>query len=112
FVLIIPVRDSATIRVIPDYYTHTLGFPIYIRYDDSLFHTAPITWSSWTSYYGASLSRLYSQSADFIQNYRERLALIRRTISPDRFIELCPTGVPLNAVILYDSPSCLQLHFN
>jgi hypothetical protein len=248
YALTIPVRDSATIRVIPDYYTHTLGLPIYIRYDDSHFHSAPITWSSWTSYYGAvterdvtsnadwlaenlklygfeyvqldagydtqpeghswvdnwsadkfphgpewlasyirgkglkaglwvvpnayapalkehpdwylydkqgkvlldyqtpaldstnpkvfdhlkwlftrldelgfdyykfdgeqplpayappvDKSRLYSPSADFIQNYRERLALIRRTIGPDRFIELCPTGVPLQAIGYADS---------
>ena len=248
YALTIPVRDSATIRVMPDYYTHTLGLPIYIRYDDSHFHTAPITWSSWTSYYGAvternvtsnadwlaenlkpygfeyvqldagydtqpeghswvdnwsaekfphgpawlasyihgkglkaglwvvpnayapalkehpdwylydkqgkvlldyqtpaldstnpqvfdhlkhlftrldelgfdyykfdgelplpayappvDKSRLFSPSADFIQNYRERLALIRRTIGPDRFIELCPTGVPLQAIGYADS---------
>ncbi len=37
------------------------------------------------------------------QNYRERLALIRRTIGPDRFIELCPTGTELNAIGYADS---------
>lgn len=49
--LIIPVRDSATIKVISDYFTHTLGVPFYQPYDDSYSPTAPIVWSSWTSYY-------------------------------------------------------------
>jgi hypothetical protein len=43
-------------------------------------------------------SRLNAPNEDFIQNYRERLAMIRRTIGPDRFIEVCPTGVPLNGI--------------
>lgn len=248
FALSLPVRGWARIKLIPDYYTHILGLPFYIRFDDSHFRTAPITWSSWTSYYGAvseqdvvrnadwlaenlkpygfeyvqldagydvrpgghswvknwdadkfphgpewlvstihgkglkaglwvvpntstlqlkehpdwylydkqgkvlldyqtpaldstnpavlkflaweftklddlgfdyykfdgelplpayappvDKSRLYSPSADFIENYRDRLALIRRTIGPDRFIELCPTGVPLDAVGYADS---------
>jgi hypothetical protein len=248
FALMIPVRDDATIRLMPDYYTHTLGIPFYIRYDDSHFHSAPMVWSSWTSYYqdvteldvvsntnwlavnlkpygfeyvqlddgydrrpeghswvdnwsaekfphgpewltsyirgkglkagiwvvpnayGPALkehpdwylydkrgrvlldyqtpaldstnpevfdhlkrlftklddlgfdyykfdgelalpayapnidkSRMHSPSADFIANYRDRLALIRSTIGPERFIELCPTGTKLNAVGYTDS---------
>ena len=248
FALTIPVRGWATIRLVPDYYTHILGLPFYIRFDDSHFRSAPITWSSWTSYYGAvteqdvvrnaawlaknlkpygfeyvqlddgydrrpeghswatnwdvakfphgpewlasyihskglkaglwvvpntsvlplkehpewylydkqgkvqldyqtpaldstnpgvlkflaweftklddlgfdyykfdgefslpeyaprvDKSRIYSPSANFIENYRERLALIRRTIGPDRFIELCPSGTPLNAIGYADS---------
>jgi len=43
-------------------------------------------------------SRLYAPQADFIQNYRERLKIIRDTIGPDRFIEVCPTGVPLDGI--------------
>ena len=248
FALTIPVRDNATIRLMPDYYTHTLGIPFYIRYDDSHFHSAPMVWSSWTSYYqdvteqdvvrnadwlaknlkpygfeyvqlddgydrrpgghswvdnwdqvkfshgpewltsyirgeglkagiwvvpnayGPALkehpdwylydkqgkvlldyqtpaldstnpevfdhlkrlftklddlgfdyykfdgelalpayapeidkSRMHSPSADFIANYRDRLALIRSTIGPERFVELCPTGTKLNAVGYTDS---------
>jgi hypothetical protein len=248
YALTIPVRDNATIRLIPDYYTHTLGIPFYIRYDDSHFHSAPMVWSSWTSYYEAvteqnvvrnadwlaenlkpygfeyvqlddgydrlpeghswvgnwnaekfphgarwltsyihgkglkaglwvvpnayaaalkehpdwylydkqgkvlldyqtpaldstnpevfkhltrlftklddlgfdyykfdgelalpayapeiDKSRMHSPSADFIENYRDRLALIRHTIGPERFIELCPTGTKLNAVGYTDS---------
>ena len=48
-------------------------------------------------------SRMHSPSADFIANYRDRLALIRRTIGPERFVELCPTGTKLNAVGFTDS---------
>jgi hypothetical protein len=48
-------------------------------------------------------SRMHSPSADFIENYRDRLALIRHTIGPERFIELCPTGTKLNAVGYTDS---------
>jgi hypothetical protein len=248
YALTIPVRDSVTIQIIPDYYTHTLGLSFYIRYDDTHFHSAPMVWSSWTSYYqavteqdvvrnadwlaenlkpygfeyvqlddgydrrpeghswvdnwsaekfphgpewltsyirgkglkaglwvvpntyapalkehpdwylydkqgkvvldfdtpsldttnpqvfdllkglftkldglgfdyykfdgelalpaytpGVDKSRLYSPSANFVENYRDRLALIRRTIGPDRFIELCSTGTPLDAVGYADS---------
>ena len=46
---------------------------------------------------------MHAPSADFIENYRERLALIRRTIGPDRFIELCQSGTPLNAIGYADS---------
>jgi hypothetical protein len=248
YALMIPVRDSAAIHVMPDYFTHTLGLPFYTRYDDTRFQSAPMVWSSWTSYYEAvtekdvvrnadwiaanlkpygfeyvelddgydrlpeghswiknwdaakfphgpewltsyihskglkaglwvvpnsyapamkehpdwylygkqgkvlmdyltpaldstnpevfnhltrlftklddfgfdyykfdgelalpayapeiDKSRMHSPSADFIANYRDRLALIRRTIGPDRFIELCPTGTELNAVGYADS---------
>ncbi len=248
YALKIPVRDNATIQVIPDYFTHTLGLPFYTRYDDSHFRSAPMVWSSWTSYYDAvtekdvvrnadwiaenlkpygfeyvelddgydrrpgghswaenwdtvkfphgpewltsyihgkglkagvwlvpnsyapalkehpdwylydkqgkvvwdyitpaldstnpevfkhlarlftkmdglgfdyykfdgefplaayapniDKSRLHAPTADFIANYRERLALIRRTIGPARFIELCPTGTEMNAIGYADS---------
>jgi hypothetical protein len=248
YALTIPVHDSATIQVTPDYYTHGLGLPFYTRYDDVHFPAAPMVWSSWTSYYeavteqdvvrnadwlaknlkpygfevvqlddgydrlpeghswienwdaekfphgpawltsyihskglkaglwvvpnayapalkehpdwylydkqgkvlrdyltpaldstnpevfnhltrlftklddlgfdyykfdgelalpayapGIDKSRLHSPSADFIANYRDRLTLIRRTIGPERFIELCPTGTKLNAVGYADS---------
>ena len=195
FTLKIPVRDNATIRLTPDYYTHTLGIPFYVRYDDSHFHSWVTNWDAvkfphgpeWlTSYirdkglkagiwvvpnaYGPALkehpdwylydkqgkvlldyqtpaldstnpavfdhlkrlftrldelgfdyykfdgelalpayapeidkSRMHSPAADFIANYRDRLALIRHTIGPDRFIELCPTGTKLNAVGYADS---------
>jgi hypothetical protein len=43
-------------------------------------------------------SRLHNPGADFIANYRDRLSLIRSTIGPKRFLEVCPAGTPLNAV--------------
>lgn len=42
--------------------------------------------------------RMYSPSADFIDNYRKRFAVIRQTLGPERFIEECPAGTPLNAI--------------
>jgi hypothetical protein len=243
FSLTLPVADNASITLIPNYYTKTLGLPFYVRFDDSRFHSAPMVWSSWTSYYEAvtekdvvqnadwlasnlkqygfqyvqlddgydrrpeghswienwnadrfphgpewltshihadglkagiwlvpnayapalkdhpdwylydkqgkvlldyatpaldstnpqvlkferqlfakldsdgfdyfkfdgesalpayappiDKTRLHTPQADFIQNYRERLKLIRNTIGPDRFIEVCPTGVPLDGI--------------
>jgi len=43
-------------------------------------------------------SRMYSPSADLIDNYRKRFAVIRQTVGPERFIEECPAGTPLNAI--------------
>ena len=45
------LEGNAVVRLTPDYYTRTLGLPFYKRFDDSVFKTAPIVWSSWTSYY-------------------------------------------------------------
>ena len=47
----IPVPGNIIIRLIPDYYTKTLGLPSYTRFDDKIFPSAPIIWGSWTAYY-------------------------------------------------------------
>ena len=47
----IPVPGNMIIRLIPDYYTKTLGLPSYTRFDDTIFPSAPIIWGSWTAYY-------------------------------------------------------------
>jgi hypothetical protein len=47
----VPVPGNTIIRLIPDYYTKTLGLPFYSRFDDSAFPSAPITWSTWTAFY-------------------------------------------------------------
>jgi hypothetical protein len=47
----IPVPGNTLIRLAPDYFTKTLGVPYYLPFDDSIFPTAPMVWSSWTSYY-------------------------------------------------------------
>jgi Melibiase len=49
------------------------------------------------------LSRLHYPHADLVKNYRERVKLIRETIGPERFIESCPAGTPLNSIGLVDS---------
>ena len=48
----IPVPGSALIRLLPDYFTKTLGLPFYVPFDDSHFPRAPIVWCSWDSCYG------------------------------------------------------------
>jgi hypothetical protein len=47
----IPVPGNTLIRLIPHYFTKTLGVPYYLPFDDFTFRTAPMVWSSWTSYY-------------------------------------------------------------
>ena len=47
----IPVPGNTIIRLIPDYYTKTLGLPFYSHFDDSAFPSAPVTWSTWTAFY-------------------------------------------------------------
>jgi hypothetical protein len=47
----LPLEGSVAIRLYPEYYTKMLGLPFYAPLDDSEFKTAPMVWSSWTSYY-------------------------------------------------------------
>jgi hypothetical protein len=47
----IPVPGKTIIRLIPDYYTKTLGLPVYSNFDDKFFPSAPLIWGSWTAYY-------------------------------------------------------------
>ena len=47
----LPVPGNTLIRLLPHYFTETLGVPYYLPFDDSTFRTAPMVWSSWTSYY-------------------------------------------------------------
>ena len=49
------------------------------------------------------VSRLHDPNADFLKSYRDRVKLIRDTIGPDRFIESCPAGTPLNSIGYVDS---------
>jgi hypothetical protein len=51
FRLSMPVPGNAIIRIKADYYTKTLRLPFYVPFDDSYFKSAPMVWSSWTSYY-------------------------------------------------------------
>jgi hypothetical protein len=47
----IPVLGNTLIRLVPDYFTKTLGLPFYIPFDDSRFPRAPSVWCSWDSCY-------------------------------------------------------------
>lgn len=62
----IPVDLNAMVRVIPDYFTKTLGVPYYVRFDDSYFRSAPMVWSSWTSYYDAVREEDIVRNADWL----------------------------------------------
>jgi hypothetical protein len=47
----LPVPGNTLIRIIPDYFTKTLGAPYYAPFDDSYFRRSPMVWDSWDSYY-------------------------------------------------------------
>ena len=61
-----PVEGNATIRLMPDYFTKSLGVPYYKPFDDSYFRTAPMVWSSWTSYYSAVREEDVVRNADWL----------------------------------------------
>ena len=52
---------------------------------------------------GIDLTKLYDPRVDLLENYRARLKVIRETIGPNRFIEGCPAGTPLNGIGYFDS---------
>ncbi|HZU28113.1 MAG TPA: alpha-galactosidase [Bryobacteraceae bacterium] len=62
----IPVTGNARIRVIPKYYTKVLGVPFYSPFDDTYFKTAPMVWSSWTSYYSDVREQDMVRNTDWI----------------------------------------------
>ncbi|MGD0579772.1 MAG: alpha-galactosidase, partial [Bryobacteraceae bacterium] len=64
--LTLPVSGNAAVRLTPDYYTRTLGVPYYSPFDDSYFDTAPMVWSSWTSYYEAVSEADVVRNADWL----------------------------------------------
>jgi len=47
----VPVPGNSIVKLIPDYYSKTLKLPFYSRFNDSIFNSAPMIWSSWTAYY-------------------------------------------------------------
>jgi len=62
----LPVHGSRIIRLIPGYYTKTLGVPFYSNFDDTNFRAAPMVWSSWTSYYEDVTEADMTLNADWI----------------------------------------------
>jgi hypothetical protein len=65
----IPVPGSTYLRLIPDYFTKALGAPFYVPYDDASYPTAPMVWSSWTSYYEDVREDDITRNADWIADH-------------------------------------------
>lgn len=65
----IPVPGNTAIRLIPDYYTNTLGVPYYALFDDSAFPRAPAVWSSWTGYYAEVTEKDVVSNADWLADH-------------------------------------------
>ena len=65
----LPVHGTRIIRLIPDYYTKTLGVPFYSSFDDTHFRAAPMVWSSWTSYYEDVTETDMTLNADWIASH-------------------------------------------
>jgi hypothetical protein len=62
----LPITGNALVRVIPDYFTNTLGLPFYAPLDTTHFKTAPMVWSSWTSYYQDVTENDMVRNADWL----------------------------------------------
>jgi hypothetical protein len=62
----IPVPGNTLIRLVPDYFTTTLGLPLYVPFDDSHFPSAPMVWCSWDSYYEDVREEDIVRNADWI----------------------------------------------
>lgn len=65
----IPVPGNTAIKITSDYFTKTLGLPFYVPFDDTHFPTAPMVWSSWTSYYGDVKESDITLNADWIAKH-------------------------------------------
>lgn len=64
--LTIPLPGSTLVRLVPDYYTKTLGVPFYGRFDDTRFGRPPTVWCSWTSYYADVTEEDIVRNADWL----------------------------------------------
>ncbi|HVN06487.1 MAG TPA: alpha-galactosidase [Bryobacteraceae bacterium] len=62
----LPVEGNTVVRVISDYFTQSLRLPYYARFDDSHVPSAPMVWSSWTSYYEAVREEDMVRNADWL----------------------------------------------
>ena len=67
--LTMPVPGNALIRLVPNYYTKTLGVPFYVPFNDTYFGTAPMVWSSWTSYYQRVTENDIVRNADWLADH-------------------------------------------
>jgi hypothetical protein len=64
-----PLPGPGMIRLLPEYYTKTLGVPYYVPFSDSPFDRAPISWCSWTSYYGEVNQDAIVKNADWLSEH-------------------------------------------
>ncbi len=67
--LSLPCSGSVQIRLIPEYYTKTLGVPFYIPFDEGLFPRPPMVWCSWTSCYSDVTEREVVRNADWLAEH-------------------------------------------
>jgi hypothetical protein len=65
----LPVPGNTLVRLIPDYFTKTLGVPYFVPFDDSYFSRPPMVWSSWTSYYDGVKEEDIVRNADWIATH-------------------------------------------
>jgi hypothetical protein len=64
--IIISLPVNTVVRIIPDYYTKTLGLPYYVPFDDSHFRQAPVIWNSWDNYYNEVTEKDIVENANWI----------------------------------------------
>jgi hypothetical protein len=67
--LTLAFSGSVQVRVLPDYYTKTLGLPFYVPFDDRWFPRPPMVWCSWTSYYGDVTEQAIVRNADWLAEH-------------------------------------------
>jgi hypothetical protein len=67
--VMIPVPGNTQVRVIPDYFTKTLGLPFYVPFDDSYFPRPPAVWNSWDNYCGRVKEEDIVRNADWIADH-------------------------------------------
>lgn len=64
--LTIPVPGHTRVRILPDYFTKTLGLPDYVPFDDRYFRRAAMVWDSWSSYYDQVTEQDIVRNTDWI----------------------------------------------
>lgn len=69
FEFTMPLPGPGLIRLVPDYYTKTLGVPYYAPLDTSIFDRAPMVWCSWTSYYADVTEDAIVKNADWLAGH-------------------------------------------
>ena len=67
--LTLAFSGSVQVRVMPDYYTKTLGLPFYVPFDERCFPRPPMVWCSWTSYYGDVTEQEVVRNADWLAEH-------------------------------------------